>query len=432
MRTQLERDIIGSILYAPEYFFRSKRCLKPEYFKNPFHTKVMTALHQCADEGITIDIVNISRVGKLTSEEQVEICQIKPKSGYLPLLAKVLAEEVIREKFVEFKGKITEGADIFELIHSLQELDNESTVLISSHQRRDKTDILNDYIEYILKNERDGVQRISTPFPTLNAMLKSGFERGGYTLLGGTPGGGKTSLMLMLANHAIQNGVKVAFIEGEMTENEILERLNGISTATDIDAIREGKHFKELSQSFISRLHDLPFELIAVSERTLSNLIDCVREAVFNGAQMVFIDYLQVFATKGRAEDEYSQIKKVSETLRSLALKNGAHMFVATSLNRNEKDLQKIGLNSFYGSSQLGHDCSVGMVLTGSQNDLQELVKPERGVTLSIIKNRGGARGEICMNYHLASQRFEETTLQPIPDNGDNIFEDKNDDKQVF
>jgi replicative DNA helicase len=425
MRKKLEEDILGSILHSPEYFFRVKRCLKPEYFENPFYCKIMKTIHQCADEQITIDLVNISHVGKLTVEEQCDITQIEPKRGHLPLLAKALAEEVIKNKFNEFKCKIKEDADIFELIHSLQELDNESTALVSLNTRRDKTDILNDYVIYLLKNESDGIQRISTPFPTLNTMLKTGFERGGYTLLGGTPGSGKTSFMLMLAYHAIQNGIKVAFLEGEMTENEILERLNGISTATDIDAIREGKHFKELSQSFISRLHELPFELISVSERTLSNLIDCVREAVFNGAQMIFIDYLQVFATKGKAEDEYSQIKKVSETLRSLALKNGVHIFVATSLNRNEKDLQKIGLNSFYGSSQLGHDCSVGMVLTGSQNDLQELAKPERGVTLSIIKNRGGARGEICLNYHLASQRFEETTLQPITDNGDNIFEVK-------
>jgi replicative DNA helicase len=406
--------------------------LKAEYFKNPFYNKIMSAVHQCADEQIPIDIMSISHIGKFTNDERVDITGIEQKRGYLPMLSKTLAEEIMRDEFNNLRAKITTDANIFDLIHSLETLSNETTSLISMNQRRDKTDILNAYVEYLLKNKKDGVQRIPTPFLTLNQMLKGGFIQGGYTLLGGTPGSGKTSLMLMLGLHAAQNNIPVSFIEGEMIEDEILERMNGIFTASDIDAIREGKHFDELSKSFISKLHELSFELITISERTLPNLVDCVRESIHNGAKMIFIDYLQVFATKGKAEDEYSQIKKVSETLRALALKNGIHIFVATSLNRNEKDLLKIGLNSFYGSSQLGHDCNVGMILSGTQNDLPELKKPERTVTLSIVKNRGGARGEICMNYYLASQRFEETDMQPLPESGDNVFSEADHGEQVF
>jgi replicative DNA helicase len=239
-------------------------------------------------------------------------------------------------------------------------------------------------------------------------MLHGGFEPGGFTLLGGTPGTGKTSLMLSLALHAATKGIKVAFIEGEMTAPEILERLNGIATGAAIAEIRRGIRYEELSSDFLSRFHTLPFEIVPLYDRTLETLTDEIRAQAHSGAKLVFVDYLQVFTSKTKAADEFFDIKKTSEKLRALALQHGIHLFVATALNRTERQAERLTLNSFYGSSGLGHDCSIGLILSGEQSDESELFEPIRSVKLQVVKNRSGVRGELALKFHLHSQRFEE------------------------
>ncbi len=421
-REQLERNIIGAILNMPKGLHEVRRALKPEIFRTQFHRKVMQSIFACLSADVEVNVVNIATLGKFNPQENVDLCGIPAGGGDLQLLAKTLTEAVIVERCELFKNHINEDADAFEILDELRKLDNETTALITMNTRKDKLDLLSEFTDYLLGNAKDGVRRIATGFPTLDKMLKGGLEAGGFTLLGGTPGAGKTSLILSLALTAARKGTRVAFIEGEMTANEILERLNGIATGSDIDTIRKGKDFDALSKRFISELYELPLEIVIATERTLDSLTAEIRRCVHEGSKLVFVDYLQVFAPKGKAEDEYSQIKKVSETLRQLALKNAVHLCVCSSLNRSEVNSERVTLNSFYGSSQLGHDCSVGLVITGEQKDFQELVTPERDVSLHVIKNRPGARGEVALKFHLASQRFEEVTVSAQPLERDDVF----------
>jgi replicative DNA helicase len=412
-KEKLEQDIIGAILFRPEQIHAVTRVLDDDCFSVPFYRKVFRAMRDCLEKGYEINTVNISQVGKLTSSEEVSLVDIPQDPGDLSLLARKLTEYVIKEKCMGLKHNISEDKDAFELVDEMRQVMNEVASLIGRHNRRDKQDILQSYKDYLQSNAEDGVKRLPTGFPTLDKMLAGGFALGDISFIGGQPGSGKTSLVLCEALSAARSGVKTALIEGEMTEAQILERMNGIATGESIDQIRKGNDYEKLSNQFVSELSDLPFELIPCYERTIETLTDRVREAVHKGCRLIFVDYLQVFTQKGKAEDEYSQIKKVSETLRQLALQNDVHICVVSSLNRNEAGQKKLTLNSYYGSSQLGHDCAVGLLLSGEQNDEQELSTRERKVTLHVVKNREGARGDINLKFYLASQQMEEVVEQP-------------------
>lgn len=433
-RNQLERDIIATIIGKPKAFFEQQKALSPAFFGNPVHRRIIEAISDCVEAGVNIDMVNIVTIGKLKAQEIAVLSELQP-SVYadLGVLAKALAEEVIREKFSEWKIKITPDADAFELLAQMQNLENEAEAVLALNTRKDKVDLLEEFCTYVLTNSEKGVQRIATPFPTLTRMLKGGFEAGGLTLLGGTPGSGKTSFMLSIALHAAKSGVKTSFIEGEMTANETFERLNGIYGGVDIAEVRNGTRYSELTKKFVSDLYDLPLEVVPLYDRTLDALASEIRRQVHNGSKFVFVDYLQVFTPKMKSSDEFFEIKKTSEKLRGLALQNGVHLFVATSLNRSERQAERLTLNSFYGSSGLGHDCSVGMILSGEQSDLQELMNPVRNVTLHIVKNRNGARGEIALKFSLDSQRFDEISeRQQHTTQNDDVFEEKDDGEQSF
>lgn len=198
-----------------------------------------------------------------------------------------------------------------------------------------------------------------------------------------------------------------------MPPNELFERLNGIRTGLDINVIRQGKNFSAASREFISEMYKLPFEPVIISERTLSNLVDAVRTEIHDGSKLIFIDYLQVFAQKSGRTSEFEGIKIASETLRGLSLRHQVHICAASAFNRNESTQDRPTLNSLYGSSGLGHDATVAMIVYGEQNDVPELLTPLRNVVLGVVKNRGGARGTISLKYHLDSQRMEEVGPGP-------------------
>lgn len=413
-RMRLETDIIAAILYDSKDFFAAKQALVPEYFEYPLWRKVMESVHKCGEAGKEIAPVNIYTVGKLSEKEVGELVEIGAHRADLKLLAKMLAEENVKEKLgVELKARLSVDRDPFEMLDAVREAEQEAVRLISANVAKDKTVLLDEYLTYILTNSRDGVKRIPTPFPTLNRMLSGGLSLGDISFIGGLPGSGKTSFMLSLALYAAQHGTRTAFIEAEMPSNEVFERLNGIYTGETIDRIREGKEYEQLTRDFVSKVFSLPLEIVPCYERTMDVLIGKVLHAAASGSRLIFVDYLQVFTPKGKAEDEYSQIKRLSETLRQLALQHGIHLCIASSLNRNEVGQRTLSLASLYGSSQLGHDCALAMLLRGEEKDTQELVTRKRNIVLHVVKNRAGARGEINLTFHLSSQRMEEVAFTP-------------------
>ncbi len=428
-REQLERDILAAIIARPEALASVRNAVRPEHFRH--YKRIVGEILAAFEQGLKFDFATIAVAGKLSSSELAELCGIQPSfSANLPVLLRALAEEVIRDEAMNLKAAINPERDAFELIDAVAEFQRNAEGIITANTRPDKVSILNAYVEHCLKREEG--ERIPVPFPTLGKMLHGGFAPGGFTLLGGTPGSGKTSFMLALALHAAQSGTRVAFIEGEMTAQEVLERLNGAFTGEDIASVGRPENYGRLIKPFVSKFFDLPFELVPLYDRTLERLTSEVVAQVHRGARILFADYLQVFPpTRDRHADEFTEIRETSRRLRTLALQHGVHLFVASSLNRSEVRMDKLSLNSFYGSSGLGHDCSVGLILSSEQSDLQELVSPERNVTLHVVKNRSGPRGDITLKFHLRSQRFVELTQEEATER-DNVFEDKNNGEQTF
>lgn len=424
---EVEKSVIGMCLADSEARDKVFRMLDPGDLYSPDHQRFYGAMKSLNERGYPVDCITLveelRRLGKLNIKgDPVYIAELTmnvASGANAHHHAHILLEMSLRRQMIASSLELAsngydETEDIFDLYDRHTKFNNYLTSTLNKHRRKDKATLLAGFVEYLQKNQRDGVQRIPTPWLSLTKMLKGGLEYGGYSLIGGIPGTGKTSFMLSLAHHAATNGVRTSFIEGEMTGNEILERLNGIATGSDIQLIREGSLYKTLSQGFITNLHSLPFELVIASERTLTALVETIKYEIYSGSNLIIVDYLQVFSAKSTADKEFQEIKRTSETLRQLALQNNVHLCVASALNRREPDTGRLTLTHLYGSSGLGHDASVVMMLSAKQQDIQELVSPVRTTTLGVVKNRNGARGDITLTYHLDSQRMDEMNTEAV------------------
>jgi replicative DNA helicase len=397
------RSIFGAMFWAPEKFGEVAGVLRADLFPPGLFQDAIEKAHELHAEGISPTQGNLSA----SFPEGSDLLLIPAAYGDLRFLAKRLAESRMVAIWDRFAAEVGKDADPFKKIKAVEEALNECNGIIGLHSRPDKGRLLDEYIQYLSESASGSVQRIPTPLPTLTWMLQGGFRPGDLSFLGGLPGSGKTSLMLLLAIHAAKQGTKVSIIEGEMPSSEIHERLHGILSGEDISLIRRGQSGMS-GVDFAGKLYGLPLNVVPMRDRTLDVLLSRLRDEISRGAQFLAVDYLQVFTPKGKHDDEFSQIKKLSEALRQLALANGVHILVLSSLNRNELGASRLTLGSLYGSSQLGHDCSVAMLLGAAVDDAEEMRSTSRRVKLTIAKNRSGARGDVPLHYDLASQRFAE------------------------
>ncbi len=406
-RSEVEALLLASLINSNGEFIKYKQRISAEYFSTELHKKIFEALLHINSEGGQFNFLAIKTAGNLNNEENctlTEISGLECSGRNLGLYVLKLTELIINEKINNFK--LTKHEDCFEAQEDIQKLNLEITQLFSSHSHKSKETQLSEFKKYIEYNKQGSVKRIRTSFPTINKMLSGGFSPGAFVLVGGIPGSGKTSFLLQLALSASKDGFKTYFVESEMSEPEIYERCCGILSGQDIDSIRCGV---SSSVDAISQLHSLPIEFHFDYKRTLLNLLNEVELGAVNGASLVIVDYLQVYGERSKtSSDEFLSIKKVSESLRQIALKYNLVLIVASSLNRNEISTNKPGLNSLYGSSGLGHDCSHAILLHGEQLDEDEISSRERNLVLRVVKNRTGVRGEINLKYLLDSQKMGE------------------------
>ncbi|MBK9295016.1 MAG: DNA repair protein RadA [Oligoflexia bacterium] len=96
------------------------------------------------------------------------------------------------------------------------------------------------------KSENEIPKSQSTNILELDRVLGGGLVQGSFTLLGGDPGIGKSTLMLQAANKLAQNGKKILYISGEESVHQTqmrAKRLNAnsenlfIASETNMDAI---------------------------------------------------------------------------------------------------------------------------------------------------------------------------------------------------
>ncbi|MBV5279418.1 MAG: AAA family ATPase, partial [Campylobacteraceae bacterium] len=79
------------------------------------------------------------------------------------------------------------------------------------------------------------IERFSSGDSELDLVLGGGIVEGSLTLIGGSPGVGKSTLLLKIAGNLAQEGKKVLYVSGEESASQIKLRAN-----------RLGSNFKDL------------------------------------------------------------------------------------------------------------------------------------------------------------------------------------------
>lgn len=213
--------------------------------------------------------------------------------------------------------------------------------------------------------EDDVLPRINTGIEEFNRVVGGGIPEGGFLLIGGSPGIGKSTLLLQIAGGVANVKKKVLYISGEESVNQSMSRAHRLGVRSPL------------------------IEMAAESE--LNKIIDMAKSSnpnvlVVDSIQTVFLSNLE------SAPGSVSQVRECAAHLMALAKQNGIAVILVGHITKD---------GSIAGPKVLEHmvDCVLSF-----EGDTQSHFR-----LLKTIKNRFGGALEIGI-FQMGSKGLEEVS----------------------
>ena len=238
-------------------------------------------------------------------------------------------------------------------------------------------------------------------------------ERGDLCLLGGYPSAGKTLLSVQMAL-AQAKRYKVVYYTLETKPEKMADRIFAYLAKLSLTAIKT----RDLTQAQISKaaeaanlfVTETPIEFVRAAGSTVD---DIAADAVPKGAEIIYIDYLQLIESDGR--DRYSQVSAVSRGLKLFAQAHNITVVALAQLSRPEKtgkggEQRRMPptMQSFKESGQIEQDADLAFLLWADDpND-----NGSRRV-LKLGKNKEGPKFTAYLDFDGPTQTMVEAEQQP-------------------
>ncbi|MCB0391563.1 MAG: DNA repair protein RadA [Bdellovibrionales bacterium] len=193
--------------------------------------------------------------------------------------------------------------------------------------------------------------RWSTQMEELNRVLGGGIVPGSYTLLGGDPGIGKSTLLLQVAGKLAENNIRVLYVSGE----ESIEQ-------SALRAQRLGVKSANLLLAAESQLETI----ISIAKKERPNVL------IIDSIQTVYLSELQ------SAPGSVSQVRECASHLMGLAKGEGLAIFLVGHVTKE---------GNIAGPKVLEHMVDTVLSFEGDSNHQYRLLRA--------LKNRFGATNEL-------------------------------------
>lgn len=222
--------------------------------------------------------------------------------------------------------------------------------------------VANSKVQLMRDVTSNNTQRYSTTIQELDRVLGGGIVPGSIMLLGGSPGAGKSSLLLKVSS-ILSNIGTVLYVSGEESESQIKMRHDRLSVNSDA--------------------------LYVVYETELEEIINHINTYK---PTFLIVDSINTIASTeiASASGSPTQLKYCANQLRHIAKTSGLSIFLVGQVTK-EGDIA--------GPNSLAHDVDAVLYLEGDQFQMFRLLRAE--------KNRFGSTGEVGI-FEMAATGLEE------------------------
>lgn len=255
----------------------------------------------------------------------------------------------------------------------------------------------------------------------LNDLL-GGVYPGQIVTLGATPGGGKTTLVLQIADSLAEAGHPVVFVSCELSEPKLLQKsLSRISKGDlalgEVVGASSPEHPKhEVFLDAVERYRNTIAPNISITGALnlaqLGHLVSTCRSER-GQAPVVFVDYLQLLACGNSASafiDERLAISACVQGLRDISTFYGAPVFALSTIVRNYYTKKSPDLGVFGGSSAVEYSFDAALCLVHDDDKPEFPHEATLGTPLKLVvlKNRYGSTGSVKLGFDAEHATFRD------------------------
>lgn len=412
-----ERSVLGAMMQDHEALSLAIEALRAEDFYHPANRELFDAMHRLQSAGQPVDIVTVDE--ELTRRGTLEgvggIQYVVDISRYVPTTANARAYiQIVAEK-ATLRRLIHAGDEIVQASYAQQEpladiLGRAEKSIFDIVMRRTEgstlvhiADILPDTYQRIetLSRLKGAIDGVPTGFVDLDNLL-TGLHGGELVLVGARPSMGKTSFgMNVLSYASVMAGKTVAAFSLEMPRDQLAMRLLCADARVDMQSVRHGTLRDEDWLSLSRALGPIAAANLYIDDTsgiTPSQLRSrCRRLKIERGLDLVMVDYIQLMASDGRAENRQNEVSEISRALKGIAKELNVPVLALAQLSRagaQRSDKRPI-LSDLRDSGAIEQDADVVMFLhreeyydpnTEDKNIAEVIVAKQRNGPLGTIK----------------------------------------------
>ena len=249
---------------------------------------------------------------------------------------------------------------------------------------------------------------ITTGYPNLDKFA-GGLTRGEITIIGGRPGHGKTTVMINMLANVLDKGYKAIFFSRELPNSELLKKI----VCLESQQLSYGMVRKNIFSEQDAKFFNTAVEHVKKKySKDKFLMFDNVKDFASSSSEVkrfkpdiIFDDYIQLIACKGKEDQRRLQIEKLVNDYKWLAKDTNAVVVLASQLNRF---IERAGTRGKALMPQLSDLAESGAIEQVAENVFFSYydykVQGEKGkgknvLTLCASKVRYGDSGEVDLAY---------------------------------
>lgn len=413
--------------------------LKPETFSSGLYRKCYEVLVDMQNKNIIIDLstftLECEKYG-ISAAKVVEISDATFTASnweyYADLIKQCYISSSVTRVITEAKNNLNENNGA-EVSNTLMQNLSSINANVSSCEIHDIKNLCANYLQKLDRviSNKGAFTGYATGLSNLDEIL-NGLQNE-YIVIGARPSLGKTALGEQIALHTAGmfggEGVKTAFIELEMSPEQLTERAISNLTKIAVSKMRSGFLTDVMIQKIGLKLTELSnsgnFIPVTSKSRRLSDIIGCLRRLVRNeGVKIAFIDHIGLIHPEGKYSSSWEGVREISNTLQQLQRELQIPIVVLSQVGR-EVEGKKPSLADLRGSGAIEEDADTIMFIERKRAESKDEFTIE--TKINVMKNRNGACGTAHLIFRPAEVRFEddneqkaEAYKQPTPPSNSN------------
>lgn len=398
---KLEQSVLSTLIVYPGLLKSNEPNI--ELFKNPLHRDIYLAIKNSLVND-TIDFIkvfeeigekNIDYFSKL-QDSCITNERYESDISRLEELNRVYKSNELTEKLN--KNEI----DFEEYVSSINKINNESYSYSNEQSGFDVNDIYN-----LITTDSKKIE-----FSKYKKLSSIGMIEQTLNIISARPSIGKSAFALnLLDDLSKQRKYKCIYLNMEMTEKEIFERLMGINTKikiSDFPGIKDNSKNKAL---MLNSLEDIKGRNITIINRSLS--IDDIKKLITVNKRLnrdkhiiLFVDYLGYIRSKNKSNDR-ERMGQIVRELQTITKDYCCTIFLLAQINREGTDNPT--LQNLKDTGELEQSGHCIMLLDDIDKNNENVLTDIHRMKVNIAKNRSGKRGgNIYFDYYRATQIFSE------------------------